>query len=107
MGNQMKLLYLAPYPEWCGALLCSYIHSIKLKHMNLSLKELNELIYCVGSVIADKTNTYNSEDRQLLFNKLYSELEDRVSAIEAISVTDEDYNMMTDYPGYGSDETND
>ena len=55
--------------------------------MNLSLKELNELIYCVGSVIADKTNTYNSEDRQLLFNKLYSELEDRVSAstIEAIS----------------------
>jgi hypothetical protein len=55
--------------------------------MNLSLKELNELIYCVGSVITDKTNTYNSEDRQLLFNKLYSELEDRVSTstIEAIS----------------------
>jgi len=75
--------------------------------MNLSLKELNELIYCVGLVIADKTNTYNSEDRQLLFNKLYSELEDRVSTIEAMSVTDEDYNTMTDYPGYGSDETND
>jgi hypothetical protein len=63
----------------------TYLHPIKLKHMNLSLKELNELIYCVGLVIADKTNTYNSEDRQLLFNKLYSELEDRVSTIEAIS----------------------
>jgi hypothetical protein len=85
----------------------TYLHLIKLKIMNLSLKELNELIYCVGSVIADKTNTYNSEDRQLLFNKLYSELEDRVSTIEAMSVTDEDYNTMTDYPGYGSDEIND
>jgi hypothetical protein len=85
----------------------TYLHSIKLKHMNLSLKELNELIYCVGSAIADKANTYNSEGRQLLFNKLYSELEDRVSTIEAMSITDEDYNTMTDYPGYGSDEIND
>jgi hypothetical protein len=75
--------------------------------MNLSLKELNELIFCVGSVMAYTPEGYGHEERKELFNKLYSELEDRVSTIEAMSVTDEDYNTMTDYPGYGSDETND
>jgi len=50
--------------------------------MNLSLKELNELIYCVGVVIADDHNGYGHEERQALFNKLYAELEERVKDIE-------------------------
>ena len=45
--------------------------------MNLSLKELNELIFCVGSVMAYTPEGYGHEERQELFNKLYSELEER------------------------------
>jgi len=50
--------------------------------MLLSLKELNELIYCVGRVIADQPNGYGHEERQALFNKLYAELEERIKYIE-------------------------
>lgn len=50
--------------------------------MNLSLKELNELLYCVGSVIADQSNGYGHKERQELFNKVYAELEERVKHIE-------------------------
>jgi hypothetical protein len=50
--------------------------------MNLSLKELNELIYCVGVVIADDHNGYGHEERIQLFNKLYAELEERVKEMD-------------------------
>jgi hypothetical protein len=52
--------------------------------MNLSLKELNELIYCVGVVIADDHNGYGHEERTALFNKLYENLEKRVQALESL-----------------------
>lgn len=47
--------------------------------MQLSLKELNELIYCVGTVMSSKTNTYGAEDRTALYEKLTTELESRVN----------------------------
>ena len=47
--------------------------------MQLSLKELNELIYCVGTVMSSKTNTYGAEDRTALYEKLTTELETRVN----------------------------
>ena len=50
--------------------------------MNLSLKELNELIYCVGVVIADDHNGYGHEERTALFSKLYAELEERVKEMD-------------------------
>jgi hypothetical protein len=61
--------------------------------MNLSLKELNELIYCVGVVIADDHNGYGHEERQALFNKLYAELEERVKDIEEAIVPLKDYDL--------------
>jgi hypothetical protein len=47
--------------------------------MQLSLKELNELIYCVGTVMSSKTNTYGAEDRTALYEKLTTDLESRVN----------------------------
>ena len=61
--------------------------------MNLSLKELNELIYCVGQVIADQPNGYGHEERKELFNKLYSELEERIKYIEESIVPLKDYDL--------------
>jgi hypothetical protein len=61
--------------------------------MNLSLKELNELIYCVGRVIADQPNGYGHEERIQLFNKLYAELEERVKDIEEAIVPLKDYDL--------------
>jgi hypothetical protein len=61
--------------------------------MNLSLKELNELIYCVGVVVADDHNGYGHEERQALFNKLYAELEERVKHIEDNIVPLKDYDL--------------
>jgi hypothetical protein len=61
--------------------------------MLLSLKELNELIYCVGRVIADQPNGYGHEERQKLFNRLYSELEARVKDIEESIVPLKDYDL--------------
>jgi hypothetical protein len=51
--------------------------------MQLSLKELNELIYCVGTVMSSKTNTYGAENRTALYEKLTTELESRVNDIES------------------------
>lgn len=45
--------------------------------MQLSVSELNEIVYCIGSVIAEKQE-YNAEFRQKLFNKLYTELENQI-----------------------------
>lgn len=50
--------------------------------MNLSIKELNEVIYCIGRVIAEDKNGYNSEFRQQIFDRLYSELEGRMDQIQ-------------------------
>jgi hypothetical protein len=63
--------------------------------MNLSLKELNELVYCVGRVIeADPVaNSYQPDERQKLFNKLYDELEARVKDIEESIVPLKDYDL--------------
>lgn len=61
--------------------------------MNLSLKELNELIYCVGVVIADDHNGYGHEERTALFNKLYDELEARVKVFEESIVALKDYEL--------------
>lgn len=47
--------------------------------MNLSLKELNELIYCVGTVMTDKAGAYGEEVRKALYEKLTTELESRVN----------------------------
>jgi hypothetical protein len=47
--------------------------------MQLSLKELNELIYCVGTVMSSKTNTYGAKNRTALYEKLTTELESRVN----------------------------
>jgi len=67
--------------------------NIKQTNMNLSLKELNELIYCVGSVIADQPNGYGHKERQELFNKVYAELEKRVKYIEDNIVPLKDYEL--------------
>jgi hypothetical protein len=61
--------------------------------MNLSLKELNELLYCVGNVIADQPNSYGHKERQELFNKVYAELEKRVKYIEDNIVPLKDYDL--------------
>lgn len=45
--------------------------------MQLSITELKEIVYCIGSMIAEKQE-YNHEFRQKLFNKLYTELENQV-----------------------------
>jgi hypothetical protein len=63
--------------------------------MNLSLKELNELIYCVGVVIADDHNGYGHEERQKLFNKLYAELEERIKYIEDNIVPISEFELDT------------
>jgi hypothetical protein len=76
--------------------------------MNLSLKELNELIYCVGRVIADQPNSYGHEERQALFNKLYENLEKRIQALESLEesirhtkdiTVDESSNVNLSYRG--------
>lgn len=63
--------------------------------MRLSLKELNELIYCVGVVIADDHNGYGHEERIQLFNKLYVELEERVKRIEDNIVPINEFELDT------------
>jgi hypothetical protein len=61
--------------------------------MNLSLRELNELVYCVACAIAAQPNGYGHEERQELFNKVYAELEDRVKHIEDNIVPLKDYEL--------------
>jgi hypothetical protein len=63
--------------------------------MNLSLKELNELIYCVGVVIADDHNGYGHEEHQKLFNRLYAELEERIKYIEDNIVPINEFELDT------------
>ena len=64
--------------------------------MNLSLKELNELIYCVGTVIADQPKTYGHAERKELFDKLSSELQERINYIRDGLVPLEDYDFYKD-----------
>lgn len=62
--------------------------------MNLSLRELNELIYCIGRVIEkDGQGSYGHEERQELFNKIYAELEERIKYIEDNIVPLKDYEL--------------
>ena len=71
--------------------------------MNLSLKELNELIYCVGTTMSSKTNTYGAEDRTALYEKLTTELESRVNDIESSIVELErapKQSTITEMPRY-------
>ena len=47
--------------------------------MNLTIAELNEVIYCIGRTIADDPKGWNIEQRQARYNRLYGELEERLS----------------------------
>lgn len=51
--------------------------------MNLLLSELNELVYCLGRVIAEDPKGWNIEGKRKLYDKLYTELETRNAAVEA------------------------
>ena len=56
--------------------------------MNLSTLELNELLYCVSRVCRDDVKSeapYNSELRQKLFDKLYTEIDSRNQAESKLS----------------------
>ncbi len=69
--------------------------------MNLSLRELNELVYCIGRVIEkDGQGSYGHEERQELFNKIYAELEERVKHIEDNIVPINDLDLS--WPECGS-----
>jgi len=57
--------------------------------MNLTIAELNELVYCLGRVIAEDKNGYNNELRQQVFDKLYSELEHMIKEEEVHIMEDE------------------
>lgn len=51
--------------------------------MELTTSELNELVYSLNKVIIEDSNdSWNTELRKELFNKIYAELEDRVSVME-------------------------
>jgi hypothetical protein len=71
-----------------GILMLSYYlyYVIKIKNMNLSIKELNELIYSLG-ITASKGIFVNKELNASLIDKLYSELNSRI-AIQS-DITDE------------------
>ena len=63
--------------------------------MNLTIAELNELVYCVGRTIADDPKGWNVEQKQALYNKLYSELEERLKHLAQPNfwVTDDKADM--------------
>ena len=67
------------------------INKIKIKYMNLSIKELNELIYSLG-ITASKGIMCDKDLNVSLLNKLYDELNSRI-AEEAI---DEEVDEFTD-----------
>lgn len=68
--------------------------------MQLSLKELNELIYCVGTVMSSKTNTYGAEARTALYEKLTTELESRVNDIVELERAPEQSTITKKMPKY-------
>lgn len=57
--------------------------------MNLSLKELNELVYCVGVAIR-KGELINLDVANELYDRLNSEIESRVNESESIEDDDEE-----------------
>jgi hypothetical protein len=68
------------------------INKIKIKYMNLSIKELNELIYSLG-ITASKGIMCDKDLNVSLLNKLYDELNSKI-AEEAI---DEEVESSTYY----------
>jgi len=50
--------------------------------MNLTLAELNELLYCVSNLMEQRPNDYAHLQRRSLFNKLYAEILVRNNALE-------------------------
>lgn len=50
--------------------------------IKLSIEELNELVYCLGRVIAEDANSWNIELKKELYNKLYTELENKINDME-------------------------
>lgn len=46
---------------------------------NLSLEEINELIYCVGAKVMELKNEFKSDLRNSLYDELYNELTLRIS----------------------------
>lgn len=67
--------------------------------MNLSLKELNELIYCVGTVMTDKAGAYGEELRRALYEKLTTELESRVNDLVELERAPKQ-STITEMPRY-------
>lgn len=51
-----------------------HLSLFKLKYMNLSLKELNDLCYCVGKVIMMKDKLISDEVLEELSDKLIEEI---------------------------------
>jgi hypothetical protein len=66
-----------------------------MKIMNLSLKELNELIYCVGTVMTDKAGAYGEEVRKTLYEKLTTELESHIVELERAPKQPEQFSRST------------
>jgi hypothetical protein len=50
--------------------------------MELKVSELNELVYCLGKVIHEDPSSWNIELKKELYDKLYTELENRINAME-------------------------
>ena len=56
----------------------TYIYLIKLKRMNLSIKELNDLYYCVGMMrIRENVKMISNEELEKLSDKIWFELVER------------------------------
>lgn len=93
-----------------GLKFLNFIKVKKVNNMNLSIKELNELIYSLG-ITAHNGNFCNREVNESLLERLYCELNERI-AEEAIDeevesstyyVSDEDYrstSVMEDYDNH-------
>lgn len=64
--------------------------------MNLLLSELNELVYCLGRVIAEDPKGWNIEVKRKLYDRLYTELETRTAAVEA-SMREQGFIRVDDF----------